>query len=68
MKKTLKKLALNRETIRALQDVDLRQVVGGDPTRTCIYPVQMTGGGETECLCFHLETFVGCGEAKVVTD
>lgn len=31
MKRTMKKLVLKRETVRALQDTDLRAVVGGGP-------------------------------------
>lgn len=32
MKRTVKRLALKRETVRTLQDTDLRAVVGGGPT------------------------------------
>jgi hypothetical protein len=31
MRRNVRKLVLNRETVRALQEVELRQVVGGHP-------------------------------------
>ena len=34
MKKTTKKLMLSKETLRALNDADLRQVAGGRPPAT----------------------------------
>lgn len=38
MKKSLKKLALHRETLRSLEDGTIQEVVGGVTARTCGTP------------------------------
>jgi len=38
MKKSLKKLALHRETLRSLEDGAIQEVVGGVTARTCGTP------------------------------
>jgi hypothetical protein len=42
MKKNLKKLALHRETLRALEDGAIREAVGGATARTCGSPCSAT--------------------------
>ena len=44
-----RKLTLNKETIRTLQNSDLGQAVGGmmNPTRSCLYACGGPGGGGT---------------------
>jgi hypothetical protein len=60
MKRTVKKLVLKRETVRALQDADLRAVVGGGPDfhRAPELPsFVVTGDGTCSCpaeMDFHV--------------
>lgn len=42
MKKSLKKLALHRETLRSLEDGAIQEVVGGLTARTCGSPCSAT--------------------------
>jgi hypothetical protein len=42
MKKKLKKLALHRETLRALEEGAIREAVGGMSVRTCGSPCSAT--------------------------
>jgi hypothetical protein len=44
MKKATKKLVLSKETLRALNDADLRQVAGGRPP-----PTDRTGCSDFSC-------------------
>lgn len=49
MKKTVRKLALNRETIRTLQNISLKRVVGGTDASTiptCYNQIDISG-----CVC-----------------
>ncbi|MBN2563658.1 MAG: class I lanthipeptide [Phycisphaerae bacterium] len=71
MKKRTKKLVLNKETVRALQDIDLRSVAGGQggvpANRGEVAPLALAeledGDGMTRivcpaetCLCPELKT------------
>jgi hypothetical protein len=51
MKKTTKKLVLSKETLRALNDADLRQVAGGmrDTENNC----QGRATEVTDCNCYY---------------
>lgn len=54
MKKDMKKLMLNRETVRALQDAELGQVAGG--------LVQVNGSVPTICTIITCITCIRCAE------
>jgi hypothetical protein len=47
---TTRKLALNTETVRNLQDSDLKQVVGA----VAVPPVYLPGTGVSQCECDSL--------------
>lgn len=58
MKKNTKKLVLNRETVRSLQNDELRRVAGGRPDGLVyakrVYVV--TAGPCTQCVCHSTST------------
>ncbi len=45
MKRSTRKLVIRRETLRALADLDLVRIAGGNPDA----PLQGTGGPNTSC-------------------
>jgi natural product precursor len=52
MKKSVKKLVLSKETVRVLQDTELKRLVGGQgPGAGGSHPCNTTTVGSTPCLC-----------------
>ncbi len=45
MKAQVKKLTLNRETVRVLQDAELRLVAGGQPQKADMFYITQAGPG-----------------------
>jgi len=60
MSQNVKKLALNKETIRALQDFELRLVAGGQPQTTMVAaPAYANGYVITHCCGSSSTTVIG---------